>query len=357
MDGFIKAESYSVPKEARGINSRCDAFKVYSGRWFKAIEDQLYKNEWFIKHIPVPERPALIAGLYKAGLRYYENDYKAFESHFTAELLRDCECQLYNKAFSSCPEVADFICKVISGTNRIHMRGGLVFELSARRMSGDMCTSLGNGFTNLMVILFLVHEKHGIVNGFVEGDDGLFATDVELTSGDFSSLGFTVDIHELRHPCLGHFCGNTCSTKGEVMKDPRDVFRTFFWTASCIHAGDAVLSRLLRAKALSLAYELPQCPILGALARAACAKTDGITPRWDGHNAYKPVPVDYEGPTGAFSPSPEARDIFCELYGISVEAQKQTEQAFLTWDLHQVTEIIPPLSTDLWYTTQYLEYG
>lgn len=354
MDGFIKAESYDERKEARGINSRCDAFKAFSGPYFSALEAQIYKNPWFIKHVPVPERPKIIAALARAGLRYYENDYKAFESHFVKEFMRICECTLYERAFSKYPYAASFINKVISGKNRIHMRGGLMFELEARRMSGDMCTSLGNGFTNLMIVLFIVQRKGGVVSGFVEGDDGLFATDVELGKSDFEDVGFTVEINEVPHPCLGHFCGMLCTTHGEVLKDPRRVFRTFFWTSSAIFGGNKVMMSLLRSKAISLCYELPNCPILGALGRKALLLTEGVTPRAE-DGIWKKTPADFVGPTGPFEPSDEARNIFQTRFGIDRTAQDAAEQAIERWDLPSLAAILPPTETDLWYTARYLE--
>lgn len=39
------------------INSRSDAFKAFSGPFFKAIEKVVYEMPEFIKHTPVPDRP------------------------------------------------------------------------------------------------------------------------------------------------------------------------------------------------------------------------------------------------------------------------------------------------------------
>lgn len=354
VDGFVKAEAYDIPKEARGINSRCDAFKAFSGPFFSALEAQLYKNPWFIKHVPVPERPALIAALARAGMHYYENDYKAFESHFVREFMRVCECVLYEYAFSKYPNAAAFINKVVSGQNRIHMKGGLRFVLEARRMSGDMCTSLGNGFTNLMIVLFIVSEKQGIVSGFVEGDDGLFATDVVLTEEDFRRLGFSVDIKEIPKPTLGHFCGMLCSDQGEVLKDPRRVLRTFFWTSSAIFGGEAVMMALQKSKALSLCYELPNCPILGMLGREALRRCGDVRARTE-DGVWKVVPEGFDGPTGPFTPSASARDVFSSKFGITCEAQLAAEEAISQWDLAGLAAILPPTDNDLWYTARYLE--
>lgn len=74
-------------------------------------------------------------------------------------------------------------------------------------MSGDMCTSLGNGFSNKMKAEFLAYKAGGTIDGFVEGDDGLFVTNFELRSSDYEKLGFTIKIEEIADPCEASFCG------------------------------------------------------------------------------------------------------------------------------------------------------
>jgi hypothetical protein len=352
----VKLESYPTWKEARWINSRSDAFKVYSGPAFKAIEEQLYQNPWFIKHIPVPDRPALVLGLAQAGMRYYENDFKAFESHFTPQVMNACECLLYRHCLQQYPELANVICETLTGKNCLSTRAGVRAQVNGRRMSGDMCTSLGNGFTNLMLVLFIVEQKGGIVRGFVEGDDGLFATTVELSASDYSNLGFEVEIKEIPHPCQGHFCGMTMTSSLEVLKDPRRVFQQFGWTSSFIGAGNQIMDELLRSKALSLCYELPQCPIVGVLARTALALTEGISIAHH-TSAYREVPEDFTGPTGPFAPSAEARQLVAELFHISQDQQLLAEEAIANHDMDQLALIIPPSSEVSTYYDRYIELG
>lgn len=95
VDAFPKTEHYPVFKHCRLINSRSDAFKVWSGPMFKAIENEVYSDHWFIKHVPVPDRPALIKQMRKVGYRYWQTDFTAYESHFNATFMDACECELY----------------------------------------------------------------------------------------------------------------------------------------------------------------------------------------------------------------------------------------------------------------------
>lgn len=354
IDSFVKLEAYPEYKEARWINSRHDYFKSYSGRFFKSIEDVVYKNPWFIKHVPVPDRPALINQLYSAGLYFYENDFKAFESHFTRKIMDTIECTLYRHMLQKYPKDARFICKVLQGHNRLHTRIGVMAECEARRMSGDMCTSLGNGFSNLMLVLYIVAKKNGFVKGFVEGDDGLFASTVRITEEDYKQLGFTVEIHEVPHPKYAHFCGMTVTTAGEVIKNPRVVLSKFGWTHSCIHAGAPVMDQLLKAKSLSLCYELPQAPIVGQLARVSLSLVKQVEPRFE-QGEWRLPPLDYTGPTDEFAPSEEARLMVEQIWHVSVGLQLLIEEAIRNLDMERVASLLPSEGDMANYASRYVE--
>lgn len=352
IDSFVKLEAYSELKEARWINSRSDAFKAYSGPAFKSIEEQVFKNPWFIKHVPIPARPKLIAMLRKEGLFYFENDYKAFESHFIAIVMEACELVLYRYMLQRYPELSDNICATLRGKNKLHTRAGVKAEVEARRMSGDMCTSLGNGFTNLMIVLYIVWKKGGHVTGFVEGDDGLFASTVKLTAEDFAQLGFTVEINELKDPTDGHFCGMTVTDEGEVIKSHVKVFQTFSWSSKYHSCGEKLQMRLLRSKALSLAYECPNCPILGQLAQSALIKTRGYKQKFvpDG---YHRRPRDEVG-VPSFNPSHSARVKYETLFGIPESVQLAAEKAIRDGNMNLLSQLLPAPADIQWYTERYV---
>lgn len=354
-------ESYPCFKEARWINSRCDEFKVVAGPAIKAIEEMLYTNPHFIKHVPVPLRPEKVLGLRQAGRRYFENDFKAFESLFTPELMDVLEIRLYKYCLRDYPELADQICAAARGRNNLSTRAGVFLSILAKRMSGDMWTSLGNGFSNLMLALFIADVLGGELDGFVEGDDGLFATNFSLSALDYSDLGFEVEIKELPDPTLGHFCGLTMSGSLEVLKDPRRVLQTFGWTGSFIGAGHQVMDQLLRSKALSLAYELPQCPIIGVLARQALDITEGIEARhdidWYHRNDHFLEFINRKTLSlPEFAPSVDARNIVACAFGIPVETQVAVEKAIESHDFDLVAQLLPAPSDMQLYSQRYLEY-
>jgi hypothetical protein len=337
VDSFVKGESYMQWKHARMINSRCDAFKVWSGPFFKALEEMVYQLPYFIKHTPVPDRPALISSLKQAGQRYFATDYTAFESHFTPDLLHSCECILYEYCFPG-PDGL-LLSKVISGDNHMRTRSGVHAKVTGRRMSGDMCTSLGNGFTNLMLALYIAHKKNGNISGFVEGDDGIFACDFELNAQDYLDCGFTIKIEEVNDPCEASFCGMVFTESGEIIKDPRKFVQNFGWTQSFLSAGPRIMDELLRAKALSSIYETPQCPVVGAIARYALKVTQGVTPRFV-DDGYHVVPVT---DPGAYHPSIDTRVLFEKLYHVSIDSQLRIEYLASIGDFDAISIIMPPI--------------
>lgn len=355
VDSFVKTESYPEYKWARMINSRSDAFKVFSGPLFKAVEEVVYELPEFIKHIPVPDRPNRIQKLRLAGRRYFATDFTAFESHFVAAVMVQAECALYRHCLSWSKDV-DFLCKTLLGENRMRTRTGVAASVKARRMSGDMCTSLGNGWTNLMLAKFLAAEQGKELHGYVEGDDGLFATEAELRPSDYARLGFTIKIEEIADPCKASFCGMVFAESGQIVRDPVAFCATFGWTSSFISAGPAIMAGLLRAKALSAVYETGQCPIVGALARAALERTRGVAPRWV-NDGYHVRPRD-EIPLEPFRPSADTRELVFELYGISVEVQLSIERHIAGGNL-EFAHLLPAGKVRPYadYASRFLEVG
>lgn len=357
IKSFVKTESYPEYKHCRLINSRSDAFKVFSGPLFKAIEDVVYDLPEFIKHVPVPERPAKVRALRQAGRKYYQTDFTAFESHFSPEVMQSVELALYRHCLSWCPDDAELICRTLAGKNCMSLRSGVRASCHGRRMSGDMCTSLGNGFTNLMIAKFLAFEQGQELFGFVEGDDGLFATEAVLTSEQYEALGFTIKIDEVADPCDASFCGMVFAESGEIVRHPVDFLANFGWTSSFISAGPRIMNELLRAKALSAVYETPQCPIVGKIARLALVHTRGYCPRWveDGYHSHILVPRDERG-LPAFQPSPDTRELFHRKFGVTPDNQRRIE-AMLEAGNFDVAPLLNPHSHYAHYEARYVEVG
>lgn len=204
---------------------------------------------------------------------------------------------------------------------------------------------------NLMLAKFIASRKGGELHGFVEGDDGLFATDIELTTEDYAELGFTIKIEEVADPCRASFCGMIFAESGEIIKDPHKFLSNFGWTHSFIHAGPTIMDELLRAKALSAVYETPQCPILGALARRALEGTRHVNPRFVA-DGFHTLPDEVAVPK--FCPSLDTRQLFADEFGVSIETQLLVESWIHIGRLDLIQSVIRPNADTTDYLSKYV---
>lgn len=354
---FVKSESYPEAKHARMIMSRSDHFKAWAGPYVSAMEDIVYSHcPEFIKHTPVPERPAKVRCLKRDGRIYYQTDFTKFESHFIRPAMDAIENVLYSHLLQDWSGLPTLLA-ANRGQNKLSTRTGVHARILARRMSGDLWTSLGNGFTNLMLAKFIAHEKGGSLEGFVEGDDGIFSSTVPLTADDYLRLGWTIKINEISDPCKGSFCGLIFGDSGQIIRDYRKFLENFGWTQSFINAGDKIMHQLLRAKALSTVYETPHCPIVGVLARIALEETKGVVPRFV-DDGYHVPPDSSELPD--FAPTADTRCLFAEMFSISVADQLTVEEAISKRDMGRVAELLPSSNSSLeshdlaWYEARFV---
>lgn len=277
---FMKEESYTDFKHGRAINSRHDAYKCATGPYFHAIEKQLFKLPWFIKYIPVVDRPSVILErLYREGGKYYASDFTAFESLFTKEIMEACEIPMY-RYMTSLLEGGDEFMEMVRWKceENVIDNKNFTVRVEATRMSGEMDTSLGNGFSNLMLWLYLASINGSEIDGFVEGDDGLFRVDgPPPTAEQFAKLGMVIKVEE--HACLNtaSFCGNVFDIQERTqVTDPRYAGINLLWIPGKYgNVKRATQLSLLRSKALSMKYQYPGHPILEALATRILYLTKG----------------------------------------------------------------------------------
>lgn len=317
VKSFMKDEFYPEPKHGRGINSRTDEFKCAVGPIFKLIEQAVFKHPQFIKYVPVDQRPAVIKEtLQRLGGKYISTDYTSFESLFTREVMESIEFVLYEYMVQSLPEGPLFmqLCReVLGGVNECRWRRFIIW-VTATRMSGEMCTSLGNGFSNLMLMLFVcwkanlwngldthveflgntdyvaVRDRDGVdcvmqlgnrqdVNGFVEGDDGIFSVAGKIpTTEDFARVGMVIKLEVHSSLSTASFCGIVFDENDlRNLTDPLEVVAKFgYANHRYTTTKSKKLRMLLRCKALSLAHQYPGSPIIQSLAWYGLRMTDGV---------------------------------------------------------------------------------
>lgn len=263
------------------------------------------------------------------------------EKHWKKELMLAVEWPLYNKMFATMnPRDVAFIKHILTGINVIRGPNGDKYRVNATRMSGEMNTSLANGWCNFVIFAHLVALKGGVFYGYVEGDDGIFASSVDITSEDYAKLGFDVKVVHHDSISTASFCSMVVARDGTALKDPERFLNGFGWTHSFIHAGETIMMELLRAKALSALYEACSSPITSVLARAALDFTKGVTPRFVADGYHKLPDLSKEPPPTFITEV--ARADFAKTFGIPIQLQLDVEDAIKRHDMDMVGLLLPP---------------
>lgn len=284
VKSHIKFETYPEFKEARWINSRPDTWKVNFGCLIKRVEEDIYKLPFFFKHLKESEKVDILCKRIDIpGCKFFESDYTAYESSFVPWLMEATSGQLYRYFYRNVPAAKKMIRQymgVVCGDQSCMVRGVKV-KCLARRMSGELDTSLANGFANLMLMLFIAEESGCSIKGLViEGDDCLAAyTGNEPDIKIYSRLGVTIKFQQHERFSDASFCGLRFDpVDKKVIPDIRKTVKKFGWSNNkSVFVGDEYRRLLLRAKAFSLDHCYSGVPIVGALARYAlrCTGRDG----------------------------------------------------------------------------------
>lgn len=245
-------------------------------------------------------------------------------------------CRLNPRALG---RIKDFE-KMCTGTN-VMSYTDITAKIKGRRMSGEMTTSSANGWTNLMLSTFVLRDVAPNAPVIVEGDDGIIALSheamKEFRPDKFAKLGFIIKIEKHKDITETGFCGIVCdASENAIITNPIETLASFGWVGgAALRSNEETRWGLLRAKALSLAYQYPGCPILTALARLGVklsANHKRIDPiensLMDGWNkdiyleAEKYVTVEKLN----LKPGKNTRSMMARKYGVSVELQIKTEE-------------------------------
>lgn len=265
---FTKEEFYSEYKQHRGIWAREDCFKAIAGPLIREIEKRLFRLPYFIKKIPKHERPNYIDELLRSDdLKYQGTDFTSFESLFVTDMMQDCEFELYKHMTSHNPAarlVARLIMRVTAMDNLVASKYYKI-KVRAKRMSGEMNTSLCNGFSNLMFLLFAVHIYNIKYTGpVVEGDDALIGLSQLIPPQYYVDMGLNVKMEMHDDLSEASFCGIIYHPDDMAnIREPFEPLATTTWvTSKYAYCNQKKYYELLRAKALSLMFEYPGCPII-----------------------------------------------------------------------------------------------
>lgn len=352
---FCKDENYTDFKLPRGIYAREDVAKVFFGPFFSKIEEIIYAQPEFIKHVPVKDRGTYIDNFLKSeGATYIATDYSKFECHFDALRMENCEFVLYRHILGENARgiiALEIMKEVLQGDNQIFARW-FSGTITARRMSGEMNTSLGNGFSNLMMMLetcVRVGNDFREMRGVVEGDDGLFRFldgMVVPQSADFRAAGCDIKLDCYERISDASFCGLLYDeTDKMVISDPYKIMCTIgLLSKEYAMARESKKLALLKCKAMSVLHQYPACPVVASMARYILRCTKRIDVRgivensrslsqWDREKYYEALKAkDYDV---KLEIGINTRLLFSELYNLDVATQERLEAVF---DNKQVLE-------------------
>jgi len=381
VKAFIKNESYPEYKYPRTILARSDEFKIRVGPFFKFCEEIMYNMKapyginYFIKKIPIPERARLIIDVILRGpgfvdrpteflRRYFSTDYTSFESSFKNHVMNSIEFNFYDailKFYFGNHNFRKWVRKIL-GKNKISARYLKAF-LKARRMSGEMNTSLGNGFSNLMIFLYLCYKYEcQDVRCFVEGDDCIGTyIGPQFTVEDYASFGFIIKLKYLHYPNTASFCGQIFSlTNFIVITDPLKVLINFTWVnMKYDNCKIKVRYGLIRSKALSLIYQYPGCPIIQPFALRMLYLTKDYKPVIDTSiSRYKQeiikLAIDANLPV---VPIEEAsRQLMYEVFNLTLIEQQLFEQSVVSYNINESLDLSMFHITNLVWQENYFNY-
>jgi hypothetical protein len=297
INNFIKNEFYDAYKHPRMINSRSDFFKCLVGPTFDLVANEVFHMKYpgldvgpLIKLTPVADRPVVLRDLLIKGRNFSVTDYTSFECHFNDQIMESIEFQVYKYMVQNLPHGEQFINLLRDSMTKSNVLHNKWFKMNlgtAKRMSGEMNTSLGNGLGNLILTLYTSNARH-VLNGYngsveswianynnymvgvFEGDDGLcvFHPDATPVAADFANLNLLVKLEVFSD--LGHasFCGNLFDPVDLIqVTDPIKVLASFGWSSQkYVSARPETRLAVLRCKAMSYSHQYSGAPIIQEMA-------------------------------------------------------------------------------------------
>lgn len=370
VNQFVKLERFPEFKAPRLINAKKNSFKFHLGPIVKEVEKLIYKMPEFIKSIPVKDRPRYILEMIAGDDReYLTTDFTSFEANFTRFIMRHCENELLRHVFTGhhLYHKLDWMCSAIEGRQVCKSRLGYTLEVDATRMSGEMTTSLSNGYSNLMFMKFMF-ARCGVkdLRIVVEGDDAIMSVPKGSkvpTVEDFALLGLKVKLERHENLCTASFCGLVFDKDDliNVTEPLATVVEMTILPPKCAPMRLSKKMAFLKAKAMSAKYQYNGCPLVDAYASWILRATKKYDHRvvlksdcswWD---AQKFTAAFSDDSWKVRTQTPWATRVLVEeKYGISVAAQQAIEFFFDSqtelkpWFLASFYCLLPPDWSEAW---------
>jgi len=347
---FVKHECWEEPKAPRKINPFDVYVNVLLGPLFHAVDKKTFQARWFVKGSDPRSWAKRMRVLFEDS-PVVETDFTAFEGHHRGPYayLAYYWALHMTRGLSGCRHLRDLICRLMLGGRKIVTRVAKM-TLDQRLMSGALWTSSANGVLNLIIMAYTsakavlplgsvgdrVRWCVDHLQGFVEGDDGIFL-DVGQSEDVVRSIGAVVKLARARAFGEAKFCGVICDPEAlENVKNPREVLRKFLLLPSKYMASsDNLQKSLLRAKALSYYTILRNCPVVGPLCEWVLRETSGIdvtraVRNLEPHHKFA-VRIACREKLWKLHPDVKfsSRCLVAERFGITIYQQLEIEDAFM----------------------------
>lgn len=278
---FNKAESYPEYKLYRPIKSTTDEKKTEIAPEFQAVNKCLFSDTTkFIKTVPVEERAEhLMKILDMTAEEFICTDFSSFEAHFIDVIMFIIELPFYLWVMSNNTDHAwELELELLLGARECVTKDFILYSMS--RASGEMNTSSGNGWSNLILNTYVTRVKSATkFDANIEGDDGISTTkppESRPTTQDFFDLGWTCKLDAHKTFSTASFCGIVADPTDKInVTDVRAYLCEFGWTKQqYVNANETTLKALIRAKGYSAVFQYHKCPIIDELGRYALRITD-----------------------------------------------------------------------------------
>lgn len=270
-----KDESYTKFAEVRGIYARKDVSKCKFGPVIAKISKPFFQKPFFFKKVKHEDKINVLKERMSGSGIAWDTDFTSFESTFQKEQLQ-FEIDFYLFCTQANPKarmIIEEFSKIISGVN-ICKNKFFKFNINARRMSGEMNTSLGNSYFNLLLSSFISiksgnSEEQTMNSILIEGDDCLCKTIILPDSTMYEKFGAKVKQNCYIDPCHASFCGMIFDSDSEqIIVDPiPKILNACYTDDSYLLSSRVKHEDLLKAKAMSLLYSYPGCPIINNFAQ------------------------------------------------------------------------------------------
>lgn len=352
---FIKAEGYPGPnKPPRLICFPAEGEKLLMSMAFFHLMHPMFSSAYCTKEIPEHYRPKAIEQRLEGLPVKFVADYTSFECVPNKLMMRLGEHRVYRQLL---PREYHFLLDVIERGGTLRAQNGFSIRTPAVQYSGRYTTSLSNTIRNKL-LMDSVAEYIGVgVNnyrGVYEGDDSLTAwpagTTQEQICDALGKLGVAAEM--ARYDKIGQagYCSMYWNDNYELICDPLKVIATFPFTTSACASREANIPALAAAKAMSLAYRSPGCPIVSAVVRRYIQGyglmetrneyerkwfrqfTKQITTHTHSIRKQATLRVQFNRWDLVREPTNEQRLLFWEIFGIDPIDQKIAERKILEED-------------------------